>query len=191
MDLTPINSAIDAAFAAAHANPQKQAPTPVAGNLDQTVAVVTYVAPTGSGFRVVATLNIGGCRITRVKNHGPDTASERAWPADIEAHVAAEVAKAKASKAKAIYQQGRAATLSIFNQLQLGVQAQFSPVLDASDKAAAAGNVTVAREIVATCVVPEALAATQADLVTVLDGVVAKMAALQAATTIDEINAIQ
>jgi hypothetical protein len=190
MDLTAINAAIDAAYQAALANPQKQAPQAVGGNANQTVSVVTYVAPAGPGFRVVGTLNVGGCRIVRVRNHGPDTASERAWPSDIESHVAEIVAQAKQAKARKLYLEGRAATLAIFSQLPLGVQAQFKPVLDASDEAAKIGDIAKAKLIVETCLVPEPLAATQAALVAALAPFVIRAANLAAATTVEEVEAV-
>ena len=92
MDLTPINSAMDAAFSAALANPQKVVATPVNGDPNQTVQTETYVAPTGSGFRVVGRIKVGNFMAIKVRNHGPDTKSERDWPAEgIEAAAAAHV----------------------------------------------------------------------------------------------------
>lgn len=97
---------------------------------------------------------------------------------------------AKWQKAREFYADGRAATLAIFSSLPVGVQAQFSPVLDAADRAAKAGNAALAKETVETCVVPEALAAAQSALVDQLTEVVGKFSALAAATTVEEVNAI-
>ena len=92
MNLTAINSAIDAAFTAALANPQKVAATPVGSDPNQTVQTVTYVAPTGSGFRIIGRVKVGGYTAICVRNHGPDTKSERDWPSEgIEAAAAAHV----------------------------------------------------------------------------------------------------
>jgi hypothetical protein len=82
MDLTAINSAMDAAFSTALANPQKAAPAQVGDDPNQTVQTVTYVAPTGSGFRVIGRIVVGGFSATKVRNHGPDTKSERDWPSE-------------------------------------------------------------------------------------------------------------
>jgi hypothetical protein len=80
MDLTAINSAIDAAYAAALSNPQRVMPATIVPNV--TLQTDTYVAPTGSGFRVVCQIKVPEVNFTatRVRNHGPDTASEREWP---------------------------------------------------------------------------------------------------------------
>ena len=102
----------------------------------------------------------------------------------------APLALAKVAKAKEIYDSGRAATLAIFAQLPAGVQAQFAPVLAASDDAAKAGDIAKAREIVSTCVVPDALAAAQAALVSALDTVLARAAALAAATTVEGVSGV-
>jgi hypothetical protein len=94
MDLTAINSAIDAAYAAALANPQRVMPQEIAPNV--TLQTDTYVAPTGSGFRVVCRIKVPEANFTavRVKNHGPDTASEQDWPVEgIEAAAKAHVAR--------------------------------------------------------------------------------------------------
>lgn len=190
MNLTTINAAIDAAFTAALSSPQKQSAQPVGGNSNQTVAVVTYVAPTGSGFRVVGTLNIDGCKILRVRNHGPDTASEREWPVNIWAYVTEKTKKAKADKATYIYRCGRNASLKIFKALPIGVQAQFSPVFEASDKAAKNANYSVARDIVATCVVPAELQPAQQALAALLEQLIAPSEALKAAQTVNEVEAI-
>ena len=189
MNLAPINLAIDAAYTAALANPQKVAATPINGDATQTIQTVVYQAPSGPGFRVIGRVNVGGATVIRVKNQGHDTASEKEWPADIEAEVAKQVSAAKVAKAGEIYATGRTATLAIFSQLPLGVQAQFDPVLTASDAAAKSGDIAKAKEIVATCVVPDALAAAQFSLVAALDAVLPRATALQAATTVDAIKA--
>ncbi len=71
---------MDAAFAAALANPQRVMPATIAPNV--TLQTDTYVAPTGSGFRVVCKIKVPEANFTatRVRNHGPDAASEREWP---------------------------------------------------------------------------------------------------------------
>jgi len=96
----------------------------------------------------------------------------------------------KQRKAQAIYRSGRAATLAIFNQLPLGVQAQFSPVLEASDAAAKSGDIAKAKEIVATCVVPQELSTAQTALVAALDAVLTRATALDAATTVDGVKSV-
>jgi hypothetical protein len=94
MNLAPLNAAIDAAYAASLANPQRIMPQTIAENV--TLQTDTYVAPTGSGFRVVCTVAVPSVnfRAQRVRNHGPDTASEREWPAEgIESAAQAHVAR--------------------------------------------------------------------------------------------------
>lgn len=94
MDLTAINSAIDAAYADALSNGgQRVMPQTIAPNV--TLQTDTYVAPDGEGFRVVARITVPEANYTavRVKNHGPDTASEQDWPSEgIEAAAQAHVA---------------------------------------------------------------------------------------------------
>lgn len=190
MNLTAIDTAIDTAFTAALSSPQKQSAQPVGDNPNQTVAVVTYDAPAGKGFRVVGTLNIDGCKIIRVRNHGPDTASEREWPVNIGQHIKIQIKKAKAEKASSIYYRGRTASLNIFKTLPIGVQAQFYPVFEASDKAAKNADYSVAKDIVATCVVPPELQPAQQALAALLEQLIAPSESLKAAQTINEIEAI-
>jgi hypothetical protein len=190
MNLTAINTTIETAFTAALFNAQKQSAQPVGNNPNQTVAVVTYDAPTGSGFRVVGTINIDGCKIIRVRNYGPDTASEREWPDNIWTYVTNKTKKARADKAAYIYRCGRNASLKIFKALPIGVQAQFSPVFEASDKAAKSANYSLASDIVATCVVPAELQPAQQALTALLEQLIAPSEALKTASTIDEIEAI-
>lgn len=108
MDLTPINQAIEAAFAAALANGgQRQMPQTIAENV--TLQTDTYVAPAGSGFRVVCRVKVPEANFTatRVRNHGPDTASERDWPAEgIEAAAQAHVARCVQSGADYVTRKG-------------------------------------------------------------------------------------
>lgn len=104
MDLEPLNAAIDAAFAAALAqmpNPVRVPSQTIAPNV--TLRTDTYVAPAGPGFRVACTVAVPSVnfRVVRVRNHGPDTVTERDWPeGGIEAaareHVAACMAQAGA-----------------------------------------------------------------------------------------------
>ena len=198
MNLGPINSAIDAAFSSALSNPQKVAPAPVNGDPNQTVQTVVYQAPAGSGFRVVGTVIINGTRITRVKNHGPDTGSEREWTADIEAEVVRQVTAAKQAKAVEIYQSGRAATLAIWNAAleaqtignRVKLAADFQSIIDASDEAAKTGDIATAKAIVSTVTVPDSMTALQSALVSALDAALTRATALQTATTIDQIKAI-
>ncbi len=97
MDLTPLNAATDAAYNAALAQmptPERVLPQTIAENV--TLQTDTFVAPTGPGFRVVCTVAVPSVnfRVSRVKNHGPDTASERDWPTEgIEAAAQAHVAR--------------------------------------------------------------------------------------------------
>lgn len=95
MNLSPINAAIDAAFATALANGgQRVTPATIAPNV--TLQTDTYVGPAGSGFRVVCKIRVPAANFTatRVRNHGPDTTSEREWPAEgIEVAARAHVAR--------------------------------------------------------------------------------------------------
>lgn len=116
MDLTAINSAIDAAYAAALANPQRVLPATIAENV--TLQTDTYVAPTGSGFRVVCRIKVPEANFTatKVRNHGPDIASEREWPSEgieaaAQAHVARCVALGEAHVAKANFTSTRLTAL--------------------------------------------------------------------------------
>jgi hypothetical protein len=86
-DLTAINDAIETAYQTALANPRKQPATPVNGNPDQTVSVILYETPQGSGFRVAGRITVAGHCFVRILNHGPDEASARDWP-DIDHEVA-------------------------------------------------------------------------------------------------------
>ena len=94
MNLETINSAMQAAYDAALVNPVKQAPAQVGDDPNQTVQTVVYVAPNGTGFRIVGRIKVGGFVATKVMNFGPDTGSVRDWPAEgIEAAAAAHVSK--------------------------------------------------------------------------------------------------
>lgn len=108
MNLAPLNAAIDASYATALANGgQRQMPQTIAENV--TLRTDTYVAPAGPGFRVVCTVAVPSVnfRVSRVKNHGPDTASERDWPAEgIEAAAQAHVARCIAAGAAHVTRAG-------------------------------------------------------------------------------------
>lgn len=94
MNMESINQAIDAAYSAALADPQRVMPHAIAENV--TLQTDTYVAPGGSGFRVVCRVSVPESHFTvsRVRNHGPDARSERGWPAEgIEAAAKAHVAR--------------------------------------------------------------------------------------------------
>lgn len=107
MNLAPLNAAIDAAYATALANPQRVLPQTIAENV--TLQTDTYVAPTGPGFRVVCRVKVPEANFTatRVRNHGPDTASERDWPAEgIEAAAQAHVARCIAQGAAFVTRKG-------------------------------------------------------------------------------------
>ena len=198
MNVAPINAAIDAAFTAALANPQKVASAPVNGDANQIVQTVAYDAPTGIGFRVVGKINVSGATIIRTKNHGPDTTSERAWPADIEAEVVRQVTLAKQAKAGEIYRTGRATTLAIWNAAleaqtignRVKLAADFQSIMDASDEAAKSGDIAKAKAIVSTVTVPDSMAALQSALVSALDAAMTRATALQSATTVDQSKAI-
>jgi hypothetical protein len=94
MTLTFINTAIEEAFAIALGNGgQPAAPRSIGDNV--TLRTDAYVSPDGAGFRVVATQSVPAANfyVSRVKNHGPDTASESDWPSEeidalAQAHVA-------------------------------------------------------------------------------------------------------
>jgi hypothetical protein len=51
----------------------------VRGNKNFICEVETYTSLEGDGFRVVGKLKENGKTYIRVKNHGPDINSERAW----------------------------------------------------------------------------------------------------------------
>lgn len=74
-----IDAAIDAAYAAALANPQRQPAQPVNGDPSATVRVDTYTSTIGSGFCVVGQVVLGDIVLKKVRQHGPDTASEHGW----------------------------------------------------------------------------------------------------------------
>jgi len=185
---------MDAAFAVALSTPQRVSPTQVGDDPNQSVRTDTYTAPTGAGFRVVGTITEHGCNVSCVRNHGPDTRSERSWPTDFDTEIAQQLAlklaSAKTAKAREIYNTGRAATLVLFGQLPLGVQAQFSPVLTAADVAAKSGNISKAKETVATCIVPDALLSGQAALVALLDSTLTRATTLATATTVDAVTSL-
>jgi hypothetical protein len=140
MDLTPLNTAIDGAFAVALAqmpNPQRVAPQAIAPNV--TLQTDTYEAPTGSGFRVVCRVRVPEANFTatRVRNHGPDSASERDWPVEgivsaARAHVAACMTAAGQHMARAGLTDLRPTAL-----LRRYAQALASGTLEAKPKLAA------------------------------------------------------
>lgn len=104
------------------------------------------------------------------------------------------LAEAKSAKANAIYAKGRADTLAIFSQLPPGVQAQFQPVFVAADEQAKAGNVAVARGIIATCEPGASLTATRdalADALTPLVAAAEALAALPPDATVEDVEAIE
>ena len=82
MDITAINSYIDAAYADALANGgQRVRSQVIAPNV--TIRTDSYVSMSGSGFRVVCFIKRSdGAFVMRVKNYGPDIKSEREWPAE-------------------------------------------------------------------------------------------------------------
>lgn len=108
MDLTAINSAIEAAYADALDNGgQRVMPQTIAPNV--TLQTDTYVAPDGEGFRVVATIFVpeANFRVSRIKNHGPDTASEQDWPSEgIEVAAQAHIARCIQSGADFVNRSG-------------------------------------------------------------------------------------
>lgn len=91
MNTTLLDNAIEEAFNAALNNSDLfnyeetkslffQPPTPVNGDVDQTVEVHVYKHVSGQkGFRVVGRLKEGLFLATRVKNSGPDVDSEKPW----------------------------------------------------------------------------------------------------------------
>jgi len=84
MQTATLDAAADAAFAEAVQNPVRVPRHWIADNA--TLQTDTYVAPDGVGFRVVCRIvdALSGVAVARVRNYGPDTDSERPWPADIE-----------------------------------------------------------------------------------------------------------
>jgi len=112
MDLTPLNVAIDAAYATALAqmpSPQKVAAQTIAPNVTLQTDTYSVTRPTftatrvtKTGFRVVCRIKVPEVNfsVSKVRNHGPDAASERDWPAEgIEAAATAHVAKCLAQGA--------------------------------------------------------------------------------------------
>ncbi len=91
MDTTLIDNAIEQAYNERSSDPYLfdwettksyffQPETPVNGNPNQTVEVHLYKNFDGQkGFRVVGRIKNGSLVATRVKNFGPDTASEKPW----------------------------------------------------------------------------------------------------------------
>jgi hypothetical protein len=82
MDLTPLDQAVEAAYNTALADPQHVPEQTIAPGV--TLQTDVYASPAGNGFRVICKVNIpeAGYIAARVRNHGPDTASEQAWPAE-------------------------------------------------------------------------------------------------------------
>ena len=111
MDLTAINTAMDAAFSAALENPQNVAPNQVGGEPNQTVQTVVYQAPEGNGFRVIGRVKAGNFSAIKIRNHGPDSLSERDWPAEgIEAAAAAYIQRCIKSGEGAVERAGYTAS---------------------------------------------------------------------------------
>lgn len=127
---------------------------------------------------------VGGMAKILTLNHEPSLDEQKQAFGDD------DLSKAKAAKAKALYVSAKAALLAIFNQLPPGVRAQFQSVFNAADLAAQAGGFQLAQDIISTCVVPDALATTQAALVTAIGPYVTLAASLAAATTIEQVNAV-
>jgi hypothetical protein len=88
MDTSAIDAAMEAAFAAAMQSPQRVLRHWISGTA--TLQTDTYVAPGGTGFRVVGLIwdTVTVVSVCRVLQHGPDTSSARDWPADIPAELA-------------------------------------------------------------------------------------------------------
>lgn len=99
MNTSTIDTAIEQAYNAALNNPNLfnyeetknlffQPPTPLEGDANKTVEVHVYRHVSGQkGFRVVGRIKSGLCVVTRIKNYGPDTESEKPWPSDIDAAI--------------------------------------------------------------------------------------------------------
>lgn len=107
MNLTPLNQAIDEAFNAALASPERVAEHEIAANV--TLRTETYIAPEGEGFRVVCCVKIPEINfsVSRVRNHGPDIQSEIEWPEEgVEAAAEAHVASCISSGANFVLQAG-------------------------------------------------------------------------------------
>ena len=118
MDTTHIDAAIEAAFTAATDLGSKVAKiipqailTQDAGTTSETVRTDVYTSPKGSGFRIVGTITFpNGFTVSRVKQSGWDVKSERPWPANLSAEVAAWPTVCLVAAEKHVEAQGYTAT---------------------------------------------------------------------------------
>lgn len=107
MNLETIDQAIDTAYQAALNDPQIVAPQTIAENV--TLRTDIYSSPRGEGFRIVCAVSVPEANFTvlRVRNHGYDSNSERAWPAEgIEAAAQAHVRRCIAAGAAHVVRSG-------------------------------------------------------------------------------------
>ena len=118
METTHIDAAIEAAFTAATALGARVAkiapqaiPTLDSGAASETVQTDVYISAKGSGFRIVGTITFpNGFSVSRVKQSGWDVKSERPWPANLDAEVAAWPTACLISAEKHVELQGYTAT---------------------------------------------------------------------------------
>jgi hypothetical protein len=80
MNLTELNIAIENAYQNALINLERVLPYSIAENV--TLQTDIYSSPAGNGFRIKCIVDFPGINfsVARVRNHGPDTASELEWP---------------------------------------------------------------------------------------------------------------
>ncbi|MEI7957898.1 MAG: hypothetical protein WCI40_02220 [Verrucomicrobiota bacterium] len=96
LTLSQINAAVDAAFqtALALAQPQRIAPQAIGDNA--TLRTDVYTGPKGSGFVVVAVVDLKWRKLTVAKQHGPEAGREQ--PVPTIASLSQECQKARAAR---------------------------------------------------------------------------------------------
>ena len=78
LKLTEINAAVDAAFNAAVAAPQRVAPQVLGENA--TLRTDVYTGPRGAGFAVAAMVDLGWRKLEIARQHGPEMHREQPAP---------------------------------------------------------------------------------------------------------------
>jgi len=96
LTIAEIHAAVEAAFATtlALATPIRIAPEAIGDNA--TLRTDVYTGPHGSGFVVIATVNLGWRKLPIAKQHGPET--QREQPAPTLSCLLAECQKARAKR---------------------------------------------------------------------------------------------
>jgi hypothetical protein len=142
MTINDIQDAIDAAFAAATANPVAVAASQLAANVS--IQTDLYTGPQGPGFQVVArigartgTMPNYGMIISIVRQSGPETWRSVELPVSV-------------SLTRQIMASLASDLMNVFTSQPLGIQAFYNPVRNAVAAALTQGNVADALEIVTT-----------------------------------------